>query len=67
MYILRKEEQIKMLNLIIKKGDTLQIGENVKIKLQNDSRAQLAIDAPREVSIKRIVTQKEQKENKLGK
>ena len=67
MYILRKEEQIKMLNLIIKKGDTLQIGVNVKIKLQNDSRAQLAIDAPREVSIKRIVTQKEQKENKLGK
>ena len=56
-----------MLNLIIKKGDTLQIGENVRIKLQNDSRAQLAIDAPREVSIKRIVTQKEQKENKLGK
>ena len=64
MYILRKEEQIKMLNLIIKKGDTLQIGENVKIKLQNDSRAQLAIDAPREVSIKRIVTEKEQKEDK---
>lgn len=48
-----------MLNLIIKKGDTLQIGDDVKIKLQNDSRAQLAIDAPCEVSIKRITAEKE--------
>jgi len=45
-----------MLNLVLKAGDKLQIGEDVVIKLQSDSRAQLAIDAPREISIKRIVS-----------
>lgn len=43
-----------MLNLVLKTGDRIQIGDNVVIKLQSDSRAQLAIDAPREVQIKRI-------------
>lgn len=43
-----------MLNLVLKSGDRLQIGEDVVIKLQSDSRAQLAIDAPREIKIKRI-------------
>lgn len=43
-----------MLNLVLKSGDRLQIGEDVVIKLQSDSRAQLAIDAPREIQIKRI-------------
>lgn len=40
-----------MLNLVLKSGDRLQIGEDVVIKLQSDSRAQLAIDAPREIQI----------------
>ena len=43
-----------MLNLVLKSGERLQIGEDVVIKLQSDSRAQLAIDAPREIKIKRI-------------
>ena len=43
-----------MLNLVLKTGDRIQIGDNVIIKLQSDNRAQLAIDAPREVQIKRI-------------
>lgn len=47
-----------MLNLVLKAGDRLQIGDNVIIKLQSDSRAQLAIDAPREVEIKRIESEK---------
>ena len=41
-----------MLNLVLKTGDRIQIGDNVVIKLQSDSRAQLAIDAPKEVNIK---------------
>lgn len=41
-----------MLNLVLITGDRIQIGDNVVIKLQSDSRAQLAIDAPREVNIK---------------
>lgn len=44
-----------MLNLVLKAGDQLKIGDNVIIKLQSESRAQIAIDAPREVNIKRIV------------
>lgn len=43
-----------MLNLVLKTGDRIQIGDNVVIKLQSDSRAQLAIDAPKEVNIKRL-------------
>lgn len=43
-----------MLKLALKTGDMIQIGDNIRIKLQSDSRAQLAIDAPREVDIKRI-------------
>jgi len=49
-----------MLNLVLKTGDRIQIGDNVVIKLQSDSRAQLAIDAPREVEIKRIAFDKEE-------
>ena len=44
----------ELLNLVLKTGDRIQIGDNVIIKLQSDSRAQLAIDAPRQVEIKRI-------------
>lgn len=43
-----------MLNLVLKTGDRIQIGDNVVIKLQSDSRAQLAIDVPNEVNIKRL-------------
>ena len=46
-----------MLNLVLKTGDRIQIGDDVVIKLQSDSRAQLAIDAPREVSIKRLTAE----------
>ena len=48
-----------MLNLVLKTGDRIQIGDNVIIKLQSDSRAQLAIDAPKEVNIKRIASDKD--------
>ncbi len=53
-----------MLNVVMKSGDKLQIGDHVVIKLQSDSRAQLAIDAPKEVSIRRIAAdiQEKQKE-----
>ena len=49
-----------MLNLVLKTGDRIQIGDNVVIKLQSDSRAQLAIDAPKEVNIKRIASDKDE-------
>lgn len=49
-----------MLNLVLKTGDRIQIGDNVIIKLQSDNRAQFAIDAPREVDIKRIASDKEE-------
>lgn len=49
-----------MLNLVLKTGDRIQIGDNVIIKLQSDSRAQLAIDAPKEVNIKRIASDKDE-------
>ena len=52
-----------MLNMVLKSGNQLQIGDNVVIKLQSDSRAQLAIDAPREVTIKRIAAAKEKAGN----
>lgn len=47
-----------MLNMVLKSGDMLQIGDNITIKLQSDSRAQIAIDAPREINIKRLGVKK---------
>lgn len=47
-----------MLNLVLKAGDRIQLGDNIIIKLQSESRAQLAIDAPKEVAIKRIEAEK---------
>ena len=52
-----REEWLELLNLVLKTGDRIQIGDDVVIKLQSDSRAQLAIDAPREVSIKRLAAE----------
>ena len=56
-----------MLNLVLKTGDRIQIGDNVVIKLQSDSRAQLAIDAPREVDIKRLPSETEEEKPKKKK
>ena len=50
-----------MLNLVLKAGDKIQIDDNVTIKLQSDRRTQIAIDAPREVNIKRIAAEKKEK------
>ena len=43
-----------MLNLVLKGGERLQVGDDVVIKVKNEGRTELAIDAPREVSIKRL-------------
>lgn len=51
-----------MLNIALKTGDQIKIGDDVIIKLQSDRRAQLAIDAPREVPITRVVAEKLNKE-----
>lgn len=59
-YLFLRKEDKKVLNLVLKTGDRIQIGDNVIIKLQSDSRAQLAIDAPKEVNIKRIASDKEE-------
>lgn len=56
-----------MLNLVLKTGDRIQIGDNVVIKLQSDSRAQLAIDAPKEVNIKRLPAETEEEKPKKKK
>ena len=56
-----------MLNLVLKTGDRIQIGDNVVIKLQSDSRAQLAIDAPKEVNIKRLGPEEEEEKPKKKK
>ena len=56
-----------MLNLVLKTGDRIQIGDNVVIKLQSDSRAQLAIDAPKEVNIKRLPPETEEEKPKKKK
>lgn len=56
-----------MLNLVLKTGDRIQIGDNVVIKLQSDSRAQLAIDAPKEVNIKRLGPEEEAEKPKKKK
>lgn len=59
-YLFLRKEDKKLLNLVLKTGDRIQIGDNVIIKLQSDSRAQLAIDAPKEVNIKRIASDKDE-------
>ena len=56
-----------MLNIVLKTGDRIQIGDNVVIKLQSDSRAQLAIDAPREINIKRLAAETEEEKPKKRK
>lgn len=56
-----------MLNLVLKTGDRIQIGDNVVVKLQSDSRAQLAIDAPKEVNIKRLEPEEEEEKPKKKK
>lgn len=43
-----------MLNLMLKKDEILKIGDNISIKLQSYSSAQIAIDAPKEINIKRV-------------
>ena len=43
-----------MLSLVLKLGDQIKIGDDIIIKLQSETRANLAIDAPREMKIERI-------------
>lgn len=50
--------------MVLKSGDILQIGDNITIKLQSDTRAQIAIDAPREINIKRLGVKKGEHENR---
>lgn len=44
-----------MLNLLMRPGECLEIGDNVTLRIarSSDSRIQLEVDAPREVAIRR--------------
>ncbi|CAI3318043.1 carbon storage regulator [Enterococcus cecorum] len=55
-----------MLRLVLKKGEQVKIGEDIVIKSMNDSRVNLAIDAPNDVKIERIksVTDVEEKNSR---
>lgn len=46
----------------MKTGDQIKIGDDVIIKLQSERRAQLVIDAPKKIPIKRVVAEKLNKE-----
>lgn len=48
------EGLLKMLNMVLKGGECLQVGDDVVIKVKNEGRTELAIDAPKEVLIKRL-------------
>ena len=55
-----------MLRLVLKKGEQVKIGADIVIKSMNDSRVNLAIDAPTDVKIERIksVTDVEEKNSR---
>lgn len=44
-----------MLRLVLKKGEQVKIGADIVIKSMNDSRVNLAIDAPKDVKIERLI------------
>lgn len=44
-----------MLRLVLKKGEQVKIGKDIVIKSMNDSRVNLAIDAPKDVKIERLI------------
>ena len=43
-----------MLTLVMKTGDRLQIGDDVTILIQSESRTKISIDAPQSINIKRL-------------
>ena len=44
-----------MLRMVLKNGEKIKLGEDIIVKSMTDGRCELAIDAPREVKIERIV------------
>ncbi len=44
-----------MLNLLMRPGESLEIGDNVTLKIarSSDNRIQLVVDAPRDIAIRR--------------
>lgn len=51
-----------MLTLVMKTGDRLQIGDNVTILVQSESRTKISIDAPQSINIKRLTAKDAAKE-----
>jgi sRNA-binding carbon storage regulator CsrA len=43
-----------MLNIVLKPGEGLQLGEDIIIKVKSECRTAVAIDAPRSVEIKKL-------------
>jgi sRNA-binding carbon storage regulator CsrA len=52
-----------MLNLVLKSGEGIQLGEDIIIKVKSDCRTTVAIDAPRSVNIKRLSADSEELES----
>lgn len=55
-----------MLKLKLKNGEKLQVGEDVFIELKSNIGADLWIDAPREISIRRIPKRPDQTKTVKG-
>jgi sRNA-binding carbon storage regulator CsrA len=51
-----------MLNLMLKSGEGIQIGEDIIVKVKSDCRTAVAIDAPKTVNIKRLPADNEKDE-----
>lgn len=47
-----------MLNIVLKVGDRIELGDYIIIELHSDRRAQLAIDAPKRLKLKDLTPQK---------
>ncbi len=49
-----------MLNLLMRPGESLEIGDNVTLKIarSSDNRIQLVVDAPRDIAIRRQKSEK---------
>jgi sRNA-binding carbon storage regulator CsrA len=49
-----------MLNIVLKSGEGIQLGEDIIIKVKSECRTAVAIDAPRSVNIKRLSADSEE-------
>jgi len=57
----------QMLKLAMRPGDSIRIGENIKVQLPEDvgCNVHLLVDAPREVEIKRQKREEQEKKGKI--